>query len=132
MQINKLSQSNEVNFSSRYKISVTSANVNSFERHVVPLYKDLKRNPIKAFYSNEFLHVFTGKEDTSLFLKRKPKAFGVMIDTGNHKEANLNYETVQHASSPFDNVIFSKNFKDITFEPLKDFQELVTKLLSLK
>ena len=130
MQINKLSQSNHTSFNSRYKIPVTSAQVNNFEKHVVPWYKDLKGNPIKSFYSNKFLHVFTGKEDTSLFLERKPKAFGVMIDTGSHKEANLNYETVQHASTPFDNVIFLKKFKDITFEPLKDFQELVTKLLS--
>ena len=131
MQVNKLLQSNyQQSFSSRYKIPVTSANVNSFEKHVVPLYKDLKGNPIKAFYSNKILHVFTGKEDTSLFLNRKPKAFGVVIDMGNHKEANLNYETVQHATSPFDNKVFSKNFKDITFEPLKNFQDLVTKLLS--
>ena len=130
MQVNKLSQSNSQSFNSRYKIPVTSANVKSFEKHVVPLYKDLKGNPIKAFYSNKFLHVFTGKEDTALFTKRKPKAFGVMIDTGSNKEANLNYKTTQHASSPFDNVIFAKNFKDISFEPLKDFQELVTKLLS--
>ena len=60
MQINKLSQSNSQSFNSRYKIPVTSAHVNSFEKHVVPLYKDLKGNPIKAFYSNKFLHVFTG------------------------------------------------------------------------
>ena len=131
MQVNKLSQSNyQQSFNARYKIPVTSANVNNFEKHVVPLYKDLKGNPIKAFYSNKILHVFTGKEDTSLFIIRKPKAFGVMIDTGNHKEANLHYKAVQHASTPFDNVIFLKKFKDITFEPLKDFQELVIKLLS--
>lgn len=130
MQINKLSQSNQTNFNSRYKIPVTSANVNSFEKHVVPLYKELKGDSIKAFHSNKFLHVFTGKEDTSLFIKRKPKSFGVMIDTGNHKEVNMTYKVTQHASSPFDNVIFAKNFKDINFEPLKDFKELVTKLLS--
>ena len=132
MQINYNNQikSNQTNFNSRYKIPVTSANVNSFEKHVVPLYKELKGDSIKAFYSNKFLHVFTGKEDTSLFLKRKPKGFGVMIDTGNHKEAKMIYNTTQHASSPFDGVIFAKKFKDITFEPLKDFQNLVIKLLS--
>ena len=130
VQIYKSSQSNQTNFTSRYKIPVTSANVNSFEKHVVPLYKDLKGDSIKAFYSNKFLHVFTGKEDTALFAKRKPKSFGVMIDTGNCKEANMKYNTTQHASSPFDGVIFAKKFKNVTFEPLKNFQELVTKLLS--
>ena len=130
MQINKLSQSNQTNFNSRYKIPVTSANVSSFEKHVVPLYKELKNDSIKAFYSNKFLHVFTGKEDTAMFIRRKPKSFGVMIETGNYKEANMTYETTQHAKTPFDNVIFAKKFKNISIEPLKDFQELVTKLLS--
>jgi len=129
MQINYDNQT-QINFHSRYKIPVTSANVNSFEKHVVPLYKELKGDSIKAFHSNKFLHVFTGKEDTALFIKRKPKSIGVMIDTGSYREANMTYKTTQHASSPFDNVIFAKKFKDISFEPLKNFQELVTKLLS--
>ena len=36
VQINKLSQSNHTSFNSRYKIPVTSAQVNNFEKHVVP------------------------------------------------------------------------------------------------